>query len=348
MVGALLCGLLAGVPPAGVETPTSEPVERADATSEERWRVLLLVTDDDRGQARGEAIRAALVDLPIELEVRPVPSSGDAAPRLSTLRADARDAEAELALWVRVEDTAAVFLFVAPTQGDDTLVRDLGRPEALTDDDLAIVVRGSVQVLLDGGRVGIEVPPEPEPEAEPEPEPALGPEPVPSEPVVVEEGTRPPPEPKVRSRLLAAYALDTIGTQAVLGHGAAVGLELLPHPNVPLSLRFRAMAPVSASIDAVAIDVFRYPLELRVGGQWARGRIELGGDLVAVLEPTYRRATLDGGGGGTTRGPARRGASPRPPCAPAGEGLATLACGRRRGSRRLPRSSRVRVPGGCW
>jgi hypothetical protein len=250
-------------------------------------RVVMLL-DEDRTEVAGpvsKAVDAQLSDLEVELVLEELVALPEKLPE------QVKEAEAVLersgalaVLWFDFTGPSEVYLHVSGPESDRVLVRRLepAAGEVGLAEELAIIVRATVEALLAGGRIGVAVAelglaPRPPPRAESGP-------PLPSPPERPE--PRPEPEPSAASRLalLVGYALHVRSSAHPAVHGLAIGLEAHIRGPLFLSAGYRAFSPIEKRGELVDVRVARHPAQLGMALAFDLGRLRLGAGVEMQLD----------------------------------------------------------------
>lgn len=283
---AFVADALASPPSADAGPAPAAEAARAEGVAgpRERWTIVLLVADAAASDPMSVAVAAQLVDLPVALELVPVgalPSSLAAQHELA--RVVARERGAALVLWFELSAADHLYLYLSEQERATTLVRELavdGASPAGRAASAAVIVRGVVDALVRGGHLGVEF-------VEVElPAPPVAPA---GSPVAEAEDEAPAPAPSpeptaLELALAAAYAPELFSDTAPVMHALAVGVELWIRDLVLVNLRYRATFPVTIDAGDAEFELARFPLEFGVRGAGRRGKWDLGGGFVYVLD----------------------------------------------------------------
>lgn len=297
VLGSVLLATLASFSSVGVAPEEASIEDREADATRTSWRVMILTDADPKTAPLPVSLRAQLVDLPVELIVEQVEAVPESLPAQRALASTvATDAGVDLVVWFQLDQSDRLYLFISEQGRERTLVRELpadGRSAAGRAASAALIVRGVVAALVEGGHLGV-VPQFTEAvdeEAEPEPK---APVETPSEVEPSEPEPEPEEEPRFapRFQIAAAYQAEGYSPQIPVSHAVVVGLDTWFGKNLRLDLRFRGTMPLRVSTDEIELDVQRYPIALGLrGAARLRGNVDLGGGVVGIVEPMVRRAT---------------------------------------------------------
>jgi hypothetical protein len=244
--------------------------------------VVLLFAAQDEGAANTllGAVQAQLGDLPVQLSIERSAEFPATLPDQVGVAADvAARLSATTVFWFDVSIPEQIFVYLAERGGSRVLVRAVdatGEVERL--ESTAVIVRGLVQAVLEGGTIGIQSPP-----ASPPPQPTP---PAPGE----SPAASPVPEPAmpVPARswlgLQLAYAVDFFSDQVTVVQGVAAGLLFHVDPNWSLFAAYRVLTDADASGGGVDLSVSRHPMELGVRFRWPLGDWDLGASFFGVAD----------------------------------------------------------------
>ncbi|MBN1771350.1 MAG: hypothetical protein JXB32_08825 [Deltaproteobacteria bacterium] len=221
-----------------------------------------------------EAVAAQLADMPVRLEVDRVEEFPAVLPQqVEVARAAAIRNDAVLVFWLDASLADQMFLYLSEPGGGRILVRtvesggDAERVEAV-----ALIVRGTIEAMLAGGRLGVETPTPPPPPPPPSPPPP------------------PPPAPDLLGVRLA-YALEFFSTDALAIHGLDLGILVHVYSGLSLFAGYRVVTDAETSSRGVALDVARNPMELGVQYAYQLGDWAFGGSVSALLDRLHGEAT---------------------------------------------------------
>ncbi|MCP4602740.1 MAG: hypothetical protein GY847_19865 [Proteobacteria bacterium] len=242
-------------------------------------RVVVMIVPADQEAASLPVIRAVqsqLSDIDVIFRLQPVETLGaDLASQISTAEAMAREWSSIAVFWCDFAGEEQIFLYLTEYEGDRILVRKLrekedgGRAEAL-----AIIVRTSVNEMLQGGEIGIRA--AAVVKKEPPPPPPV------AQPAAREE--EPPTDEGPHVRFGVAYTLYTYSSKHPAMHGLDLGFELLLHPSWALSAGYTIYAPVDEKGDSSSIMLRRHPGRLGVSLKFPLGIAEIGASLFFALD----------------------------------------------------------------
>ncbi|MFO8072453.1 MAG: hypothetical protein R6V85_11320 [Polyangia bacterium] len=253
--------------------------------TDEPLRVVMLLDADRTEVARPvtRAVEAQLSDLDVELVIEELEALPEQLP------GQVREAEAVLersgalaVLWFDFTGPSEVYLHISGPESDRVLVRRLepAAGEVGLAEELAIIVRATVEALLSGGRIGVaveELAPRPPLRTESGPPPPFPPDrPEP----------RLEPEPSAASRLalLVGYALHMRSSDHLAVHGLAIGLEARVRGPLFLSAGYRAFSPIETRGELADVRVARHPAQLGMALAFDLGRLRLGAGVEMQLD----------------------------------------------------------------
>lgn len=189
-----------------------------------------------------DAIRTGLADLPVSLASERVAGWEDAiANRVEHARSVAARTGAIAVVWLDLSAPQHVFLFISDPTGGRILVRTVRAESQDVEaqlETLSIIVSGSVEGLLAGGRIGVELPP---PAAEKDQAERLG--------------------------TSLGYALQLFAPTEPVAHGARVELNAGLTRWLFLFAAVRLNLPVRSAAGALAADIWTHPVELGLFGR---------------------------------------------------------------------------------
>ncbi|MEM7153143.1 MAG: hypothetical protein AAF799_09880 [Myxococcota bacterium] len=224
------------------------------------------------------ALQSQLVDLPVQLEIVAVPA-GDPSftARSRHARQLAAEREVDLVVWFSYEPDQRMFVFLSEPGRGRTLVRELGDDAVPSPHTVALLVRSVVEALVQGGRIGVEVPePELEPEPEPEPEPEAKPEPIAVAP-------RRPSVPLL-ALIGVGYRPTVFSASYPVMHTLTLGAELLVGRHAAVFGRGGVGIPIELGTELVDVRVQPFTAQLGGRGHARLGRWELGGRFGGLVE----------------------------------------------------------------
>ncbi|HEY3448224.1 MAG TPA: hypothetical protein VGK67_17845 [Myxococcales bacterium] len=230
---------------------------------------VVLLSPDDRSLILGpivQSVRAQLSDLPVELQVAPVKKlEGFLGAQMKVARQVAGP-EGLAVVWLELSPGDPVFVYVADPRRNRVLARSVDWDGALGHlEAVGLIIRSSVQALLEGQQIGFEAPETPRP----------GTKPFPKQPEPEKEAGR-----RFHLGLLAGYSLSTPGGDAPLLHGVDAAAFLGIGENLFLTGGYRVIPSFLERAGSYSISVVtRHPFWLGVGGKLTFGRVQLGGDL---------------------------------------------------------------------
>jgi hypothetical protein len=263
-------------------------------------RVLMIASraEQEDSQRAAEAVESQLADLAIDLRVLWVETLAPGLrEQLAATRALAAEQQAGIAFWVDVAVASEVLIYVAEPGGGRVLARSIdlgGHEDESRFETVALVVRGTVEALIEGGAIGVR---EPEPPAPPPGAPVeVQPEPVaPVAPVAaapdgsnVEAGDgepAPPPFPAGGMELAASYAASFYDGEPTVIHGGRLGAAWRLVGGFQLFVAYRFQAPVDKENSLVAMTLQPHPFEIGVAVRWAWDAWRLGLGVALLNDP---------------------------------------------------------------
>jgi hypothetical protein len=258
-VPALVVLLLAVLPsPAHANEPAPVVMLLPDASNDAIYRA-------------ADAIAAQLTDIPVHFIAQRVEGwENEFHHRVDRARHIAESRSAISVFWIDLSAPQQVFLFIEDPSGGRILVRNIRSGEGGEEaqfETLAVIVRGAIKSILDGGRIGVSAPP---------PKPAQ---------------TQPAFE---RINISIAYAAKFYSREALIAHGARVEISLGIFRQLRVFAAYRLQFPLHLTTDLVAADIHPHPLELGLAGRWRSPKwiLEIG---LAVVEDfvTFEVMALD-------------------------------------------------------
>lgn len=230
---------------------------------------VVLLSPEDRSLILGpivQSVRAQLSDLPVELNVEPVKKlEGFLGAQMKVARQVAGP-DGLAVIWLELSPGDPVFVYVADPRHNRVLARSVDWDGALGHlEAVGLIIRSSVQALLEGQQIGFEAP-----EA-----PKAGTKPFPKQPE---------PEPDQRFfhlGLSAGYTLSSLGDDAPLQNGVDAAAYLGLGRYAYVTGGYRALPSFLKQSGSYSIAVItRHPFWLAVGGKATfADRVQLGGDL---------------------------------------------------------------------
>jgi hypothetical protein len=246
-------------------------------------RVVLVASHADAAFSEDLArtLRAQLSDLQVVLDVAWIDApAGTIAEQISSYKPLAGP-DAVATCWLAPMPDQEIALFVADGPWKRILVRRVapedggGRAEAV-----ALIVRSAVEILLEGGTIGVVAP-----------APVAAPAPAPT-PVVK---PLPPPAPAPERTLVgldAGYALAVRSSESLAVHGVRIDAEVSPVRRLFLDVGYTVWFPIELRAGAVAVDVYRHPLHLGAAVEWAAGPLLIGPRASLVFDYAMQEASL--------------------------------------------------------
>ena len=215
-----------------------------------------------------ETVQAHLIDLPVVLKIEWVDTLGKSfhsAVRLA--REAAYKSDAVTVFWVDLSSPLQMFLFLSHPRGERILVRDVGAGDKNDEsrlETIAIIVRTSVEAILEGGTIGVEPPR-----------------------AQKEEDAR---EPRGRLSLHVAYGLGPFADSA-LTHGPKFGLSTCILERWCLFGEYRLIIPQYYAREGVRLELRSHTIEVGVGAKWVWGEFQLMTDLAFLANYVSINAT---------------------------------------------------------
>ena len=233
--------------------------------------MLLPDTSDDALYRAADAIAAQLTDIPVHFIAQRVEGwENEFYRRVDRARHIAGSRGAISVFWIDLSAPQQVFLFIEDPSGGRILVRNIRSDEGGEEvqfETLAVIVRGAIKSILDGGRIGVSAPP---------PKPAQ---------------TQPAYD---RINTSIAYAAKLYSTEAPIAHGARVEISLGLFRQLRIFAAYRLQIPLHFATELVAADIRPHPVELGLAGRWRSPKwiLEIG---LAVVEDfvTFEVMALD-------------------------------------------------------
>jgi hypothetical protein len=224
--------------------------------------VLIAQEDADPMTVRAlDAISAGLVDVPVTLVSRRVAGWDNAiVNRVDHARSVAASTGAIAVIWLDLSAPQHVFLFIADSTGGRVLVRNV-RTEAQDVEaqleTLSVIVRGSVEGLLAGGKIGVE---------RPDTGAVRG-------------------DDAERLGASIGYALQLFAPTDPVIHGARIEMRVRLSRWLFLLAAYRLDLPVEAESEEVSADIWSHPIELGLFGQrrFSRWRLDIGACAVVDI-----------------------------------------------------------------
>ncbi|MCK9462523.1 MAG: hypothetical protein M0R80_23115 [Proteobacteria bacterium] len=214
-----------------------------------------------------DAIGAGLVDVPVTLVPRRIAGWDDA---ISNRVDHARDAAASTGaiavIWLDLSAPQHVFLFIADSTGGRVLVRNVQTEAQDVEaqlETLAVIVRGSIEGLLAGGRIGVERP----------------------------VSNAAPADTPERLGASIGYALQLFAPTDPIVHGARIELRVRAAPVLYVLAAYRLDLPVEVESPEIAADIWSHPIELGLFGEWRFSRWRLDVGACAVVDIVTFRVT---------------------------------------------------------
>ncbi len=263
--------------------------------------VVMLENDDAAPpeSATLDAIRAQVGDLPVKVRLERHARFADLRAQMDYAAHLASSSGARGVFWVNADVSGDVLLFMLDPDGDRLLLRRIeghGASEAVTE-EVANVAHAIVEALAEGQRVGmtavpVPAPPPPPPSPRPHPPPARrtppAPRPIPH--------PRPPPRrhvpaPGVPVWTQAGWAGSTWASGVPWTHGAALGVEARLTRGLLLRADYTFFLPATVAAQGTTLQLARHPADVAFGWEGTFGRLGVGAELGATLDPVGR-ATL--------------------------------------------------------
>jgi hypothetical protein len=235
--------------------------------------VLIAQEDADPMTVRAlDAISAGLVDLPVALVSRRVAGWDNAiVNRVDQARSVAASTGAIAVIWLDLSAPQHVFLFIADSTGGRVLVRTVRTETQDVEaqlETLSVIVRGSIEGLLAGGKIGVERP--------------------------VTGAAREDDVERLGASI--GYALQLFAPTDPVVHGARIAMHVRLSRWFFLLAAYRLDLPVEAESQEVSADIWSHPIELGLFGQWrfSRWRLDVGACAVVDIV-TFRVTARDRG-----------------------------------------------------
>ncbi|MBN1770848.1 MAG: hypothetical protein JXB32_06300 [Deltaproteobacteria bacterium] len=265
-------------PEESVEDVVAPFVETVPPPVDDLSRVLMIVPRSNAGVSERavEAARAQLADLPVEIEVVWVETmTPGLREQLGVIRVLAAERGAGIAFWVDLESADEVMVYVAEPGGGRVLARAIdtgGQPEESRYEITALILRATIEALVQGGEIGVRMPELPDVVSPPVIRP------VPAPPVA----PPPPVEAVPVLELSGAYApaLQDDGLSVV--HAGRLALTWRPAAWAGVFAACRLVAPFERENEQVVLSFEPHPFEIGFGVRWTWGdwRLDLSGALV--------------------------------------------------------------------
>ncbi|MDD5307683.1 MAG: hypothetical protein PHU25_10225 [Deltaproteobacteria bacterium] len=246
-------------------------------------RVVLVASRVDAtfGEDLARTLRAQLSDVQVVLDVAWVDApAGTIAEQIASYKPLSGDG-AVATCWLAPVQQEEIALFIADGPWKRILVRRVGpedgggRVEAV-----ALIARSAVEILLEGGTIGVAAPP---PVAVPEPAPLPAALPLaPEEPA--------PERPLVGLDVGYAFAVRSAESPAV--HGVRIDAAVSPLRHLFLAVGYTVWLPIELRAEAVAVDVYRHPLHLGAAVEWEAGPLLIGPRASVIFDYVMQEASL--------------------------------------------------------
>ncbi len=233
--------------------------------------MLLPDTSGDAIYRAADAIAAQLTDIPVQFIAQRVEGwENEFHRRVDRARHIAGSRGAISVFWIDLSAPQQVFLFIEDPSGGRILVRNIRSDEGGEEarfETLAVIVRGAIKSILDGGQIGVSAPP---------------PKPAQEQPAYE------------RLNTSIAYAAKLYSSEAPIAHGARVEVSLGIFRQLRVFVAYRLQFPTHLATDLVAADIRPHPVELGLAGRWRSSKwiLEIG---LAVVEDfvTFEVMALD-------------------------------------------------------
>ncbi|MFO8071818.1 MAG: hypothetical protein R6V85_08080 [Polyangia bacterium] len=222
-----------------------------------------------------EALAAQLIDVEARFEIeRAERLPRDAEERYELVGAVAERTEARVLLWMEPGGEGRIHVHVSEPGGRrvyvETVREAVGAAGAET---AALVMRGLVETLVRGGRLGAKPPPAAKKRVE-----AKGDEPG---------GQSPSVEPRIgRVELAVGYDLELYEVAPRFVHGLALGAAVRLGGGLWLLAGYRFRPPLTATSSSVRVELSSHPFELGLGFRVGSDRLRLEIALGSLNDPT--------------------------------------------------------------
>ena len=246
--------------------------------------VTMLVSLDQEESLRPvvRAVQSQLSDLNVSLYVEQVEvMPGDLRSQVEVAESVTRSSEAIAVFWCDLLAQGQIFLYLSQYEGKRILVRKLeetdadGRAEAL-----AIIVRSSVGMMMQGGSIGVEV------------KETLGKaEPEVSKPAVVVPAQA-PAAPETESVHLyrlshsVAYAMNIHASDHRAVRGVDLGIAIHLNSNWSITAGYTILTPMADGSDILKLKLQRHPVRLGGRFDWSFKDVGIGAGVSLVLDYT--------------------------------------------------------------
>jgi hypothetical protein len=233
-------------------------------------RPVVLLSPEDRTSILGpviQSLQAQLSDLPVELKVVPVPRlEGSLGAQMRVARQMAGP-QGLAVVWLEINPGDPVFVYVSDPQRNRVLARSVDWDGAMGHlEPVGLIVRSSVQALLDGQVIGFE-----------------------ANPTVAKD--KPPPLPRppripLHLGVTAAYTPSFMASTPQVLHGFDAGIYGAWSDFVYLALRYRVYPSflVWGTDNYSVAQISRHPISVVLGGRYPLGRLRIGAELAATFD----------------------------------------------------------------
>ena len=227
-----------------------------------------------------EALAAQMIDVEARFEIeRAKRLPRDAEERYELVAAVAERTDARVLLWMEPGGEGRIHVHVSEPEGRrvyvETVRAAVGAAGAET---AALVMRGLVETLVRGGRLGAKPPLGVPPPSATERVEAKGEEPG---------GQAPPVEPRVgRVELAVGYDLELYEAAPRFVHGLALGAAVRLGGGLWLLAGYRFRPPLTATSSSVRVELSSHPFELGLGFRVESDRLRLEIALGSLNDPT--------------------------------------------------------------
>ncbi len=273
---ALVCGFVMLLP-------------RLVAGETEADQVVVMIVPMDQEEISIPVVRAVesqLSDLNVTLVISTqerLPDSLES--QIDIAKTVAGENRAIAVFWCDLRAKDQLFLYLSEYEGKNILVRRLEKTEETgRAEGLAIILRSSVEAMLQGGQIGVNPPVK----RKPVQAPASKPEPVYSpgiEPIVSLENEA---SPQSLFALQVAYALHVYSSDHPAVHGVNIGVNLHVHPNLSLIAGYTFIGNIeeNSTNTPILVRIRKYPAYLGLRLSFQVGIIELGGSVSLIVDYT--------------------------------------------------------------
>lgn len=238
-------------------------------------QTVVVIAERHRGDLTGkllEAVQGHLLDLPVALKIEWVESMEESLrSKVRLARQAALRNDAVTVFWADISSPEQIFLYLSHPAGERILIRDLGgenESEASRLETLGIIVRTSVEAILEGGTIGIHPPPREVKETEREIHDWLV--------------------------LNVAYGLGPLTTGA-LTHGPNFGLATYIKRRWRIFAGYRFILPEHYTNAGIHLELRPHVIELGSGVKWTWNKLHLFTDLALLANFVTADSTATAG-----------------------------------------------------